>query len=107
VHQVELLGGLRDRQPRPSRGGGGQKEDVALEDLRRVHAGKRPVPQQARHLARAAHHHHRLGSEYRAQPPPRARDDRFDARRRGVEQDVAAGDERGDVGAARARERIA
>jgi hypothetical protein len=107
VDEVELLGWLREGQPRASCGDAGQEEDVALDDCRCVHAGKGSAPQQPYQLRRAAHHHHRFRAQHRSQPAAGARDDRVHAARLGVEEDIAAGDERADVRPAGAREGVA
>jgi len=107
MDEVELLVRLREREARPPGGNAGEEHDVALDDRRRVDAGKRPAPQQRRHLGRAPDHHHGFRPEERLQSAARTGHDRLQAPGRGVEQHVAAGDERANVAAARAREGVA
>jgi len=107
VDEIELLLRLRERQARPERWDIREKQDVSLQRLRRVAAGKRPAPQQCRDFGRAPDHHHRLGAQHRLQPPPGAGDDCVHAIWRRLEQHVAARDEGADVGSAGAREGVA
>jgi hypothetical protein len=106
VDDVERLFGLRQWEPRPKRGCVREEQDVALDDLWRVHAGKWTAAQQRGDFGGAPDHHDRLGAEGALQPSTRAGYDRLHALGRRVEQDVAAGDERADVAAAGPREGV-